>query len=184
MNEIMGHPWIFIGLASIFYKSSSIWFIIHFPFKNIINPWPCRIFLHIIDYYVPCVEKYSVDVNKIFLKRFTWAHLFTRMCSLLTLTRSQDNILGCKMDSQRNMGRIIGSTYLIAHNNEGNVCNNVKAMQVPQASSAFKSQTEIAFHVGGIQFAPSITINTCGPWLAFVQNGQLENKWARIQRWY
>jgi hypothetical protein len=62
------------------------------------------------------------------------------------------------MASRRNLGRIIGSIYIVAHNSGGNVCKNVKAMQMPQALGASKSQTNFFFDVGGIHFTPSMTI--------------------------
>jgi hypothetical protein len=70
--------------------------------KNI-PPWPCgRIFLHVTKYSIPSVKKHSINVNRIFLKRFVGVHLLALMCSPLTLMGSQDSILAyfCRMDHQ------------------------------------------------------------------------------------
>jgi hypothetical protein len=52
-----------------------------------------KIFFHVTKYSILCVKYYFVDVNKIFLKRFLWVHLFT-------FTRTQDNIIGRSYDTQ------------------------------------------------------------------------------------
>jgi hypothetical protein len=91
MNEIMAHPLILIGLASILKnKISSILFIIPFSSKNIVHPWPCdKIFFYVTKYSNPCLQKDSIDVNKIFWKRFIWAlvevHVFTVHVHRLTI---------------------------------------------------------------------------------------------------
>ncbi len=77
MSEILAHPCFFIGLASIFYKSSSI-----LKSKNIVHPWLHeKIFLHVIGFSIPCVKKDFINVNKIFQKRFAWVHLLMFTCS-------------------------------------------------------------------------------------------------------
>jgi hypothetical protein len=57
------------------------------------------------------------------------------------------------------------------------------AMQVPQAPSVFKSQTKIVLNVGGFLPCTKHDHCTCGPCLAFVQNGYLEDVWVIVQRW-
>jgi len=63
------------------------------------------------------------------------------------------------MISQGNLGKITCPTYFVAHNRAKEMLVRfIKVTQVPQAPSAFKSQTKIIFDVGGFHFAPSMTI--------------------------
>jgi hypothetical protein len=57
------------------------------------------------------------------------------------------------------LGKITGPTYFVSNNKmEELLARIVITMQVPQASSAFKSQIEIVLDVGSFHLTPNMTI--------------------------
>ncbi len=89
MNEIVGHPWFFIGLASILYKIHQFDLSSIFSSKNIIHPW------HVVKYpsMSPNISSHVSSNIPSTSTIYSWKDLFGLTCSLLTFTCSWKNIL-------------------------------------------------------------------------------------------